>query len=59
MPVLLVEALELPIFVERANMQKPHAEYDYATTHSAPAPGIDIIIHIHMASTVCRILDED
>lgn len=27
LPVLLVEAFALPITVERANMQKPHAEY--------------------------------
>lgn len=26
LPVLLVEALELPISVERANMQRPHAD---------------------------------
>ena len=27
---LLAEALELPISVERANLQRPHAEYEYA-----------------------------
>ena len=28
LPVPLVEAFALPISVERANMQRPHAEYE-------------------------------
>ena len=53
-----LEALELPIFVERANMQKPHAEYEYSysTTLTCCA---ERNIHILKASTVCYILDED
>ncbi|MDE6006891.1 MAG: hypothetical protein K2G67_05005 [Muribaculaceae bacterium] len=34
----LVEAFALPGIVERANLQKPHAEYVMTTIHDALAP---------------------
>ena len=43
-------------------MQKPHAEYvmtaDWYITLTRDIPST-VIIHIHKASTVCHILDED
>ena len=38
--VPLIEALVLPIVAERANLQKPHAEYDYSATIDARAPAV-------------------
>ena len=55
LPVPRIEALVLPIEVERAIMQKPHADMiNRDTQHSYVA--YQQIIHIHKASTVASIL---
>ncbi len=59
LPVPLVEAFALPIFVERANLQKPHAEYVYRSAVCAPAQYCRLNIHNPQASTVCCIPDEE
>jgi len=46
LPVPLLEALELPITVERANPQKPHAEYD-TPPNVTLSRYAGIIVHIH------------
>ncbi len=52
------EALELPIGVERANLQRPHVEYEYAyLRHSRVVLG-GIYISTK-TSTVCCILDSN
>ena len=42
--------------VERANVQKPHAEYDYNTTKALTRLWL-VYIHIRKTSTICLILD--
>ena len=59
MSALLVEAFALPIFVERAKEQKPHAEYEYKLGNSGDATVLGRIYISNKASTVCRIPDED
>ena len=59
LPVPLVEAFALPIVVERANLQKPHAEYVYTSAVCAPSRYCRLNIHNPQASTVCCIPDYD
>ncbi len=56
MPVPLVEALELPGLVERATMQRPHAEYGYAPRDDARATPHGRIYISAKASTVAAFL---
>ncbi|MDE7136767.1 MAG: hypothetical protein K2N91_09060 [Muribaculaceae bacterium] len=48
----------MPIVVERANLQKPHAEYDIYYNERSRAHDVEYV-HIHKASTACYILDYD
>ena len=59
LPVPLVEAFALPIVVERANLQKPHAEYVYTSAVRALSRNCRLNIHNPQASTVCCIPDYD
>ncbi|OKY85806.1 MAG: hypothetical protein BHV69_04380 [Bacteroidales bacterium 52_46] len=59
LPVPPVEAFALPIVVERANLQKPHAEYAYTSAVCAPSRNCRLNIHNPQASTVCCIPDYD
>lgn len=59
LPVPRIEALALPIVAERANMQKPHAEYDICRQSALTCKLLVIITYPQKASTVCLILDYD
>ena len=61
LPLLVpqLEAFALPIFVERANLQRPHAEYEYANIETLSRFNIGRIYISTRSSTVCSIPDED
>lgn len=55
----VVRGSGMPIGVERANPQKPHAEYAVRQVKALTRLTCHVIIHIHEASTVCYILDSN
>ncbi|MDE5584736.1 MAG: hypothetical protein K2I92_00160 [Muribaculaceae bacterium] len=57
--VPLVEAFALPIVVERANLQKPHAEYVHILRQLMLSHPLPARYTYPQASTVCYILDYD
>ena len=58
---LLAEALELPISVERANLQRPHAEYEYANIETLSRFNIGRIYistrHLPFAASLTEIFE--
>ena len=58
MSIPLVEALELPITVERTT-QKPHAEYANTPSADTHASVGSEYVHIHLGVYRCLILDSD